>query len=117
MFCNKCGSENRNDRKFCTNCGAPLRDYTKPRENLIMPEEISNKQTAVAKINKLRLITNIIMTLFLIIAISFAIVSFYVKDNLILTFAILAFVCIVIVIVTYIIKVVLIKKFDKAFKN
>ena len=29
MFCNQCGEENRNDRKFCSNCGAKLRDYTK----------------------------------------------------------------------------------------
>lgn len=52
MFCEECGEKNRNDRKFCTNCGAALRDYTKPKENLITPEEITEKQTKVAKTNK-----------------------------------------------------------------
>ena len=117
MFCNKCGSENRNDRKFCSNCGAPLKDYTKPRENLIMPEEISNKQTAVEKRNKLRLTTNIIMTLFLVLGTGFAIASFYVKEILIWVFAIIALICLVIVIITNIVKTSLIKKYDKIFKD
>ena len=60
MFCNQCGEDNRNDRKFCTNCGAPLRDYTKPRENLIMPEEIEQKKASVAHKNKVVKVFNII---------------------------------------------------------
>lgn len=49
MFCNQCGEENRNDRKFCANCGAPLKDYTKQptQEELLMPQDVidaNNKQ-------------------------------------------------------------------------
>lgn len=42
MFCKNCGEENRNDRKFCANCGAPLKDYTAPveKEELLMPEDV-----------------------------------------------------------------------------
>jgi len=52
MFCTECGEENRNDRKFCTNCGKPLKDYTKPKENLLMPEDINNAIEEVKKANK-----------------------------------------------------------------
>lgn len=49
MFCNQCGEENRNDRKFCSNCGAALKDYTKQptQEELLMPQDVieaNNKQ-------------------------------------------------------------------------
>ena len=52
MFCTECGEKNRNDRKFCTNCGKPLKDYTKPRENLLMPEDIEKAKENVKKQNK-----------------------------------------------------------------
>ena len=52
MFCNQCGKENRNDRKFCMECGAKLKDYTKPVENPILITDISNKQEEVVKRNK-----------------------------------------------------------------
>lgn len=116
MFCNKCGSENRNDRKFCANCGAPLRDYTKPRENLIMPEEIAEKQKVVKKRNLMRLVTNIIMTLFLTVAAGLAIASFYVKNNLVNFFATASAICLVVVIVTYIVKRKIMKNLNKALK-
>ena len=117
MFCNKCGSENRNDRKFCANCGAPLKDYTKPRENLIMPEEITEKQKVVKKRNITRLITNIIMTLFLIVAIGFAIASFYVEKNLVNIFATISAICLVVVIVTYIVKRNVFKNLNNKLKK
>ncbi len=47
MFCENCGQENRNDRKFCTNCGASLRDYTKPKTNLVMSEDLVNKNREI----------------------------------------------------------------------
>ena len=76
MFCTECGEKNRSDRKFCTNCGAPLKDYTKPRENLLMPEDIEKAQ-AKAKTNNisknfiLPLIISAILTLASTIAIFF----------------------------------------------
>ena len=51
MYCNQCGHENRNDRKFWANCGAPLRDYTKPRENLLMQSDIVEHQENIQKLN------------------------------------------------------------------
>lgn len=78
MFCNQCGAENRNDRKFCANCGAPLHDYTKPKENLIMPEEVENAQNVVIARNKVKKITNIIMFVFFALAVALTIGSFFV---------------------------------------
>ncbi len=40
MFCKNCGAENRNDSKFCMQCGAKLDDYTKPKQNLLMPDDV-----------------------------------------------------------------------------
>lgn len=81
MFCNKCGAENRNDRKFCANCGAPLRDYTKPRENLIMPEEIERKQSIVQSRNKIRLACNILMCVLFVLGVAFTVLSFFVDES------------------------------------
>ena len=80
MFCDQCGTENRNDRKFCSNCGAKLHDYTKPKENLIMPEEITFEKGKVKKGNKLKKCFDIVAYLFLTFAILFTILSFCVKD-------------------------------------
>lgn len=82
MFCDQCGSENRNDRKFCSNCGSQLRDYTKPRENLIMPDEIQNEQNAIKKRNSVAMFFNIAMCIVLIGAIICTIVSFKVEKNI-----------------------------------
>ncbi len=117
MFCNNCGSENRNDRKYCANCGSPLKDYTKPRENLIMPEDINKKQIIVNKRNKLRIITNFIMMLFLVLGTGFSIASFYVESNLVQPFAVIGIICIVLTIITYIVKRKMINNYDKAFKE
>ena len=40
MFCIKCGEENKNNAKFCSNCGEALPDLTKPKEDLVMPEDV-----------------------------------------------------------------------------
>lgn len=80
MFCNQCGEENRNDRKFCTNCGQPLRDYTKPRENLIMPEEIEEKQKVVHRKNNLSKIFSLILLGLQLIVVALLVVSFLVKE-------------------------------------
>ncbi len=44
MFCKNCGAENVNNSKFCLNCGAKLDDYTAPKKDLVMPDEIDNQQ-------------------------------------------------------------------------
>ena len=42
MFCSNCGEENINDRKFCDNCGDPIKDKTKKttKENLLMQQDV-----------------------------------------------------------------------------
>lgn len=51
MFCKNCGEENRNDRKFCANCGTPLKDYTAPveKEELLMPEDVERANIKAKK--------------------------------------------------------------------
>lgn len=81
MFCNQCGEENRNDRKFCSNCGAPLKDYTKPRENLIMPEDVENYEKKTKKYDKSLKIFKILMLISFLCAIILLAVSFFVKGK------------------------------------
>lgn len=116
MFCNKCGSENRNDRKFCANCGAPLKDYRKPAEDLIMPD-MEKKQKIVAKCNKVRLATNIVMTIFLVCAAVFAFCSFYINKKLVWWFIGISFACLLALLITYIIKRKLVGKMLKKIKE
>jgi hypothetical protein len=33
MFCNRCGSANTDDRRFCVNCGSPLNTQRQPAES------------------------------------------------------------------------------------
>lgn len=33
MFCNRCGSANSDDRRFCVNCGSPLNTQRQPTES------------------------------------------------------------------------------------
>ena len=81
MFCNQCGEENRNDRKFCSSCGAQLRDYTKPRENLLMPDDIKKEQEYVKNKNHLIKVFYISMAIILLIAAVLTITSFFVPGN------------------------------------
>lgn len=80
MFCTQCGNENRNDRKFCSECGAPLKDYTKPRENLLMPENLEKQKELVVNKNKRNKILNFIGLGLQTIAITLLIISFFVKN-------------------------------------
>lgn len=110
MFCQECGEENRNDRKFCANCGAPLRDYTKPRENLVMPDDVNNTHIKNLKIKKTNLIFNIILGILLLIGILFLIVTFFTVDNLQLTFSIISLSSLILYIIISITKMVYNKK-------
>lgn len=110
MFCNECGENNRNDRKFCTNCGAPLRDYTKPRENLIMPEEIENKQIQVLKYGSIIKNLNISMFIFLGLAIGCTLASLFLRDIIQLVLIIGCWVSLLVYFVLMIIKNKLTKK-------
>ena len=113
MFCNECGTENRNDRKFCTNCGAPLIDYTKPRENLIMPEDVENKQEIVAKRKSLTKRFNLALSLIMLVVIALTVLAFYYKAKLRIIFGAGALVACLIFLLVWIIKVVKIKKLNK----
>lgn len=92
MYCRECGTENRNDRKFCSNCGTPLKDYTKPAENLILPNEIEAKQESVKKKNKSTRILKMLIIAFFVIAVILSFTSFLFKGNIALTIIILAIV-------------------------
>lgn len=113
MFCNECGTENRNDRKFCTNCGAPLIDYTKPRENLIMPEDVEKKQKIVAKRKSLNKRFNISLALIMLATIALTVLAFYYKEKLRIIFGGSALVSCLIFLLVWIIKVVKIKKLSR----
>ena len=104
MFCRECGSENRNDRKFCSNCGTPLKDYTKPVENTIMPEEIEKKQELVKTSNKAIFGLTIAMICLLVLACVLVTISFFVNDAIKLTLCIIALVFAIAYIVCSIIK-------------
>ncbi len=104
MFCNQCGEENRNDRKFCSNCGAPLRDYTKPRENLIMPEDVLEAEKIQKKIKKANKIFNIILGIMLFCGIVFLLTTFFVEKDLQLAFSITSLSCLIVYIIIATIK-------------
>jgi len=110
MFCNECGTENRNDRKFCTNCGASLIDYTKPRENLIMPEDIEKKQEIVAKRKSLNKRFNIALALIMLVTIALTVLAFYYKEKLRLILGVSALLSCLLFLIVWIVKVVKIKK-------
>ncbi len=113
MFCNECGTENRNDRKFCTNCGAKLNDYTKPRENLVMPEDIEKEQTNIAKRNSLIKKFNIALAIILLAAIALTVITFVYAGTLRLVLGAIAFALCIIFLIVWRIKVVKIKKLSK----
>ena len=113
MFCNECGTENRNDRKFCTNCGAKLIDYTKPRENLIMPEDIEKKQEIVAKRKSLNKRFNIALALIMLITITLTVATFCFGVKLRIYLGASALVSCAIFIIIWIVKVIKIKKLSK----
>ena len=110
MFCKDCGEENRNDRKFCANCGAPLRDYTKPRENLIMPEDVNKAHTKKLKIKKTNLIFNVILGILLLVGIIFLITTFFVIEDLQLTFSIISLSSLILYVIIAIEKMIYNKK-------
>lgn len=81
MFCKECGANNRNDAKFCAECGAPMVDYTKERENLLMPEDIKNEQEinqSAKKKNKLSMVLYILSWVAFVIANTLVFCSIYV---------------------------------------
>ena len=81
MFCRDCGSENRNDSKFCTNCGKPMKDYTKPVENVIMPDDIKQKQEAVKNQNHTIKKLTIVMYILFIAGIALLVGGFFIDSN------------------------------------
>lgn len=117
MYCKECGENNRNDRKFCTNCGAKLQDYTKPREDLIMPEEIKSKQDNITKFNKINRIISIVMALLLLLGIGFIVATFFTEGNLQLVFIVTCLVCLSTYVVLWITNFTITKKKNKNNKK
>ena len=113
MFCNECGTKNRNDRKFCTNCGAALIDYTKPKENLIMADDVKRKQEIVAKRKSLNKRFNIALALIMLTTIALTTLAFYFKEKIRLYLGAGALSVCIIFIIVWIIKVIKIKKLSK----
>ncbi len=81
MFCKECGAKNKNDAKFCAECGKTMVDYSKERKDLLMPEDIKNKQDInkkLQKYNKVSKILYILSWVFFAIATIFVFCSIYV---------------------------------------
>lgn len=110
MFCSECGEENRNDRKFCSNCGSKLRDLTKPRENLVMPENIEKEQKKVSKRNLINKILNIAMTLFIVAGAVLTTITFFVLRKVQIILIAVAICCYVLVFIINIVKKIINRK-------
>lgn len=116
MFCTQCGKENRNDRKFCEECGSPLRDYTKPRENLIMPSDIKNEQLTEKKTKIVKIYTTI-CCIILVMAVIFTALSFCFKNELRKAFAIVSIVLFISFFIVALIKKHKVKKINSQIKE
>ncbi|MBO5954560.1 MAG: zinc-ribbon domain-containing protein [Clostridia bacterium] len=115
MFCSECGHQNRNDRKFCSECGSKLQDYTKPVENVVMPEDIKKAKDVVNQRNKVSKVCNIIIWVFFALSILLLVPILFVKcNNLKIVFACSACVCFVGMIATFVVKKALLMKINKA---
>lgn len=117
MFCSECGSENRNDRKFCTNCGSPLKDYTKPRENLIMYEDIKEEQNKVKNRNFTNKTFAISMSIISLIAVGITVGTFFLPGNYKLIAGIVAACFYLAFVIVGIVKVIKIKHISKSKKE
>ncbi len=117
MFCHKCGTENRNDRKFCSNCGEPLRDYTKPREDLIMPEDVRDNHAKLVKFNNTITILRSVYWISLVLSVILIIVSFFVPKVAKFPCAMVAVILVVIFFIVYVVKEFLVYKHNKKYKN
>lgn len=116
MFCNSCGHENRNDRKFCENCGEKLRDYTKPRENLIMPEEIEAKQNFIKKRNVIAKSFNISLAIILVLGIALLIMTFLFKGAISYILSLISASVFVVFLCVWFAKSIVLRRFTKLQK-
>jgi len=114
MFCNECGHENRNDRKFCAECGAKLKDYTKPVENVVMPQDIALEKEKVRVRNKISKTCNITFWTLLIASILLIVPVFFVKDIFKIVFICCSCFCFLSMIITLLVKKALLKNINKA---
>lgn len=86
MFCNQCGEENRNDRKFCSNCGSALQDYTKvvQEKDLLMPSDLIEKDRQQKKQKRKMLFCSIMSFVCLVVAcVCIFVSSFAVQDKVV----------------------------------
>lgn len=114
MYCAECGHKNRNDRKFCENCGKPLHDYTKPKEDLIYPQEIEFEQTKVEKVNTLERKFNFVLYFMLALAIIFVAISFFVGETAKVVLVALSLISLVALISIFTTKAIVVSKIKKS---
>ena len=73
MHCYHCGAENRNDRRFCTECGAKLKSYTNPDQVITNSEDVKDEKPTKKRVfNKIIVICEIVL---FIIAAVFAVLA------------------------------------------
>lgn len=117
MFCENCGKENRNDRKFCMECGAKLHDYTKPKEDLIFQKDIDEKQESVEKNNKIQNRFNIALLVLLVLAIACTTISFFVSETAEIVLVVSSIVLYIVFFILIIVKKNILKKFQNNLNN
>lgn len=73
MHCYNCGAENRNDRRFCTECGAKLKSYTNPDQVIANERDWVEEKPAKKRLfNKIVIILEVIL---FVIAAIFAVLA------------------------------------------
>ena len=93
MYCNECGHNNRNDRKFCSECGKPLKDYAKTEKELILPEQVDKEKEQINKFNKNNKRFSLVLICLLVAAIALTVTTFLLTDMAQLIVSVIAAAC------------------------
>lgn len=117
MYCTQCGHQNRNDRKFCEECGAPLKDYTKPVENTINLSEIHEKKEIVKENNKSIKVLNIVSICMFVAAVILVVASYFTSDLVKLILSSTALVLLIAYFVVRIVRFTKVKKLNNINKE
>lgn len=118
MYCKECGEENKNNAKFCSNCGKPMKDYTAPtkQEDLLMPQDLIEAEDKRKHLKKRFIARQIVSIILIITACACMLVSnFVIKNHRTIQ---LALSCIAILLtIIYIALIVVNAKVAKKLKN